>query len=167
MLNQSLRKLKLDNFEEFGYQTRLACRDTASAIQICGLHLHSYNDALQPELSRLNSEVLANRHRAAALHAHLYDRPIPVSDAAMLTHALGCRIFSALTALVSIACLVGNTTTFVLLGSGFPLSLVGGVGITALPLVVGHLAYEKIVAGHRRLQIVVIAVMAGVSCCCL
>jgi hypothetical protein len=159
-LNQSLRKSRPDDFEEFGYQTRLTCRDTASAIQICSLHLHAYDDALQPELSRLNSEVLANRHRAAALHAHLYDRPIPVSDAAMLTHSLGCRILLALTALASIACLVGNTITFILLGYGFPLSLVGAIGITALPLVVGHLAYEKIVARHRGLQIVVIAIMA-------
>jgi hypothetical protein len=77
----------------------------------------------------------------------------------MLTHALGCRILLTLTALASIACLVGNSTTFILLGFGFPLSLVGAIGITALPLVVGHLAYEKIVAGHRGLQILVIAVM--------
>ncbi len=159
-MNQALRKVRPNDFEEFGYQTRLACRDTASAIQICGLHLHSFDDELQPEILRLNSEMLANRHRGADLHAHLYDRPIPVSDAAMLTHALGCRILLALTALASIAGLVGNTTTFILLGSGLPLSLVGGVGITALPLVVGHLAYEKIVAGHRGLQISVIAVMA-------
>jgi hypothetical protein len=159
-MNQALRKVRPDDFEEFGYQTRLACHDTASAIQICSLHLHAFNEELQPELARLNSELLANRHRAAALHSHLYDRPIPVSDAAMLTHLLGCRILLALTALVSIACLVGNTTTFLLLGYGLPLSLVGAIGITALSLVVGHLAYEKIVARHRGLQIVVIAVMA-------
>jgi hypothetical protein len=159
-MNQTLRKARPEDFEEFGYQTRLACRDTTSAIQICALHLHAYDNELQPELARANSQMLANQHRGAALHSHLYDRPIPVSDAAMLTHALGCRILLTLTALASIACLVGNNTTFILLGYGLPVSLVGAIGITALPLVVGHLAYEKIVAGHRGLQIVVIAVMA-------
>jgi hypothetical protein len=46
------------DFEEFGYQTRLACKDTASAIQICGLHIHSREDELLPEVSRLPSEII-------------------------------------------------------------------------------------------------------------
>jgi hypothetical protein len=62
----------------------------------------------------------------------------------MLTHLLACRILLTLAVLVSIACMVGNTTTFMLLGFDLSLSIVGAVGITALPLVVGHLAYEKL-----------------------
>jgi hypothetical protein len=81
----------------------------------------------------------------------------------MLTHLLACSILLTLAVLVSIACLVGNATTFMLLGFDLPLSVVGAVGITALPLVVGHLAYEKIVAGQRGLQLLVIA---GVAVLC-
>lgn len=156
-MKQVLKNVRPDDFEEFGYQTRLACTDTECAIQICRLHLYAREEELQPEISRLNSDISTTRHRSTALHAHLYDRPIPVSDAAMLTHLLESRILLALTLLVSVACLVGNTATFVLLGYELPVSLVGAIGLTALPLVVGHLAYEKVVAGRRGLQIVLIA----------
>jgi hypothetical protein len=33
-MNQALRRLRPDGFEEFGYQTRFICGDTAGAIQI-------------------------------------------------------------------------------------------------------------------------------------
>jgi hypothetical protein len=159
-MNQLSRKSKQCDFEEFGRQTRFACADRETAIQICSLRLLAYERELQPELSKVNTDILANRYHGAALHAHLYDRPIPVSDAAMLTHSNKCRILLVLTALASIACVVGNTTTLVLLGFEMLLSLVGAIGITALPLVVGHLAYEKIVASHRGLQVLVILAMA-------
>src|SRR5713226_4346933 len=160
-MNQSLIKARPIDFEEFGYQTMLECADEAGAIRICGLRLQSYEDHLQPEVSRVNSEISDNKYHALALHAQLYDRPIPVNDAKMLTHSRSCRILLALTVLAAIACFVGNGTTFYLLGIGLFLTLVGAIGITGLPLIVGHLAYERIVAQHKGLQILVVLTMVA------
>jgi hypothetical protein len=157
-VNQSLKNVKPIDFEEFGFQTMLHSDDEDRAKNICGLHLHAYADQLQPEISSLNSEIEHNKHHGLALHAQLYDRPIPVNDAAMLTHSLTSRTLLVLTVLAAIACFAGNTTTFYLFGFGPLLTLLMAAGTTALPLVVGHLAYERILAGHKGLQAAVIVV---------
>src|ERR1700736_167551 len=76
------------------------------------------------ELLRYFRSVLVSRKWFDLLRA---TDPATLTD----THSLGCRVLLVLIALVSIACLVGNTTTFVLLGYGLPVSLVGAIGITA------------------------------------
>jgi hypothetical protein len=157
-MNQSLRKSRSIDFEEFGHRTMLECGDLERAMRICGSHLYAYEHELKPELAGVNSEIVSNEHRASALHAELYDRPIPVNDAKMLTQSLKCRIFVAFTVLAALACLVGNMTTFYLLGFEPLLALLAALGITALPLVVGHLAYEWLVANQRWLQILVVLV---------
>ncbi len=58
----------------------------------------------------------------------------------------------ALLVFAGMACLVGNTATFYLFGLGFVPMLFAGAAMTALPLALGHLAYERIVAAHRWLQ---------------
>jgi hypothetical protein len=157
-VNQSLTNAKRIDFEEFGFQTLLNSDDEDRARNICGLHLHAYADQLQPMISSLMSEIAQRKHHGLALHAHLYDRPIPVNDAAMLTHSLASRILLVLTALAAIACFAGNTTTFYLFGFGPLLTLLMAAGTTALPLVVGHLAYERILASHKGLQAAVVVV---------
>ena len=161
-MNLFLRKNDPRDWEDLGYQTMLHCRDNEErARNICGLHIHACADQLQPEIASLRSEIERNRNHGAALHSHLYDRPVPVNDAAMLTHSVNVRILRVLTTLAAIACLVGNTTTFVLFGYGLFATLIGAMGATALPLVVGHLAYEHIVARYRKLQnaVIVLAVL--------
>jgi len=161
-VNQSLTKTKkIVDFEELGFQTMLQCGDIEIAKPICALELQAYAEGVQQELGRLGSEIQQNQHRGAALHANLYDRPIPVNDASMLTQGRKIRILMVLTFFAAIACLVGNTTTFYLFGFGFLLTLLLAAGTTALPLVVGHAAYERIVAGYKRLQIAVIVVAAA------
>ncbi len=133
----------------------LECADEAGAIRICGLRLQAYEDQLQPEVSRVNSKISDNHDHYRALHAQLYDRPIPVNDAKMLTHSRSCRILLTLTVLAAIACFVGNGTTFYLLGIGLFLTLVGAIGITGLPLIVGHLAFGGILKlGEARRDMV-------------
>ncbi len=95
---------------------------------------------------------------ASALHAELYDRPIPVNDAEMLAHSKRCLILGAFAGLAAVACMVGNMTTFYLFGAGPLPALLAALGITALPLVVGHLAYEWLVASQRWLQILLVLV---------
>jgi hypothetical protein len=102
-------KRKVVDFEELGYETMLQCGDEVRTRNICGLQIHAFADQLQPETSTLQSEVEENRHRRAALHSHLYDRPVPVSDASMLTHVLRSRILLVLLALAAAACFAGNT----------------------------------------------------------
>src|ERR1700720_4694725 len=91
-MNQTLAKPKVVDWDELGYHTMLACNDEARAIEICGLQLHAYSHQLQPEVSSVESEIKHNRNHAGALHEHLYDRPIPVNDASMLTHSLRVRM---------------------------------------------------------------------------
>src|SRR6266496_284860 len=152
------------DFEEFGYQTMLECNDMERATKICGLHLHAYEDELQPELRRRNSEIAEVKHRAQALHGGLYDRPHPVNDSQMLSHRLRAHILLVFAVLAAVACLVGNMTTFYLWGFGPLLVFVSGAGLTALPLVVGHIAYEWIISKSRGMHIVVALVAAMLTC---
>jgi hypothetical protein len=161
-VRQKKQKKTID-FAELGYETMLACGDETRAKHICALDLRAYADQLQPELAGLNAEITEKKHQGGALHAHLYDRPVPVNDAAMLSHSQRIRILLVLSLLTAMACLTGNTTTFYLLGWGIFLTLLAAAGMTALPAAVGHLAYEKIVASHRGLQTAVI-VTAVILC---
>lgn len=163
-MNRFLVKARPADFEEFGHQTMLECGDEARALRICGLHLQAYEDELQPELRRRDSEMVEIKNQASALHSHLYDRAVPVNDARMLSHALKTRILLFLTVLAAIACLVGNMTTFYLLGFGFLLTFFSGAGMTALPLVVGHLAYEWIMSTSKWLQILAVLVAVALTC---
>ena len=157
-MNRSLKKSRSFDYEEFGHRTMLECGDLEHAMKICGSHLQAYEHELKAELARLNSEILNNEQHTSALHAELYDRPIPVNDAEMLAHSKEGRILAAFAGLAAVACIVGNMTTFYLFGAGpFP-ALFAALGITALPLVVGHLAYEWLVASQRWLQILLVLV---------
>jgi hypothetical protein len=146
------------DFEEFGFQTALNTDNEDRARNICALHLHAYEDQLWPKISSLKSEIEQYKHHGRALHARLYDRPIPVNDAAMLARSMHVRIMMMLAVLAAIACFAGNTTTFYLFGVGLPLTLLLAAGTTALPVVVGHAAYEKILSRHKGLQALVVLV---------
>lgn len=159
-MKQLLRNTEVIDFEALGYHTRLTCEDAERARNICGLHLHAYAENLQPELSRLHTEIANNKTHAAALHYHLYSGPTPINDAAMLTHSCKCRIVSILVVLAGIASFAGNLLTWHLFGVGPFLTILIAVAGTALPIVIGHLAYEKIVMHHRWLQTAVIGLAA-------
>lgn len=158
-----LERRRIVDFESLGYDTMLQCRDQERATHICGLEIQSYALGLRPELMGVESRMEELRGRHTALHDHLYDRPVPVNDAAMLTHADRVRIVLALTVLAAIACFVGNLITFHLFGFGLALTVLIAAGTTALPLVVGHLAYERIVARHKGVQAAI--VLAAVLLC--
>jgi hypothetical protein len=159
-----LKKKEQIDFEQLGYQTMMECRgDEERARQICGLRIYATADQLTPNIARLQSEIAENRKHDAALHAHLYNRPEPVNDAAMLTHSRKVRRLRMLATLAAVACLAGNTTTFYLFGFGAFTTLLLAAGATVLPLVVGHAAYEQIVVKHRKLQIAVILLAVALS----
>jgi hypothetical protein len=152
------------DFEKVGYETMLQCGDDEErARKMCGLRIYSYADALQSELTRFRSEIEQNKNHGSALHAHLYNRPEPVNDAAMLTHAKKVRKYRFLALLTALACLAGNTATFYLFGFGAFMTILLAAGATVLPLVVGHPAYEHIVAKHRKLRVAVILVAVALS----
>ncbi len=152
-----------DYFEELGHRTMLECREETQAIAICALDIQSYQHSLQPDLTRLCSETAENKNRHSALHDHLYNRPEPVNDGKMLGRRRTIRILIFLAVLAALASVVGNLVTFLLLGLGIFLALISASGLTALPVVVGHLAYEWIMASTRWLQ-VGIAVAAVALC---
>src|SRR5882724_644789 len=160
----SFQKEKSVDFEKFGYETMLQCGDDEErARKMCGLRIYSYADGLQPELTRFRSEIEQNKTHGSALHAHLYIRPEPVNDAAMLTHAKRVRKYRFLAILAAIACLAGNTATFYLFGFGAFMTMLLAAGATVLPLVVGHPAYEHIVAKYRNLRVAVILLAVALS----
>jgi hypothetical protein len=152
-----------DHFEELGRETMLECRDEAEAVRICALDIQSYQDSVQPGLATLGSEIGETKNRYSALHDHLYNRPLPVNDARMLSRGRTVRILLLLAMLAALASIAGNLITFLLLGFGLLIALISAIGMTALPLIVGHLAYEWIMASSRWLQ-VVIAVAAVALC---
>jgi hypothetical protein len=91
--------LPFTDFEQLGYETALQSRDQVAEEQICALHIHAFGTNFNPEVSDLDSRIDTNRARTSSFHSHLYDRPVPAGDAAMLArdHAvppsghLGCN----------------------------------------------------------------------------
>jgi len=151
------------DWEELGHQTMLAANEEAGAIDVCRYHLHAYEQQAQPEIVRVTAETGQARAQAQALHLYLYDRPVPVDDASMLTHSLRVKIVLALCLFVAGACLAGNLTTFVFFGWGIVAAFIAAIFITALPLGIGHLAYEKLLSGNTVLQsalVIIIALLA-------
>jgi hypothetical protein len=159
-LENLFTRSKRTDWEHVGYQTMMTCRDEGEAIERCALLLHAYEDELQPELSMLDSAIRILRNRAVALHDSLYDRPLPVSDASMLTHRQRIRIIFILSLLTAGACLASNLTTFVLLGWTPLVAFFAALFMTALPLGLGHLAYERLVAENKALQVILIITIA-------
>src|ERR1700723_3000611 len=151
------------DFEQLGFDRMLEAGDENLAKHACALELYAYEQALRPEIQETGSEIQELRHKDTALHAELYDRPIPVSDAAMLVHSMGERVLLFLAVLAGLASLSGNLVLFFLLGFGMLVSVVLALGATAFPLVVGHLAYERIVARHKALQIALILGILSLS----
>ena len=151
------------DFEEVGFESMMETDDEDRAKQVCALELHAYEHALRPQIAETSSRIQELKHRDAALHATLYDRPVPVSDAAMLVRLIGERNLLVLAILAGLASLSGNLVLFFLLGFTIIVSVVLALGATAFPLVVGHLAYDKIVARHKTLQLVAILVVLSLS----
>src|SRR5262252_8336699 len=62
------------------------CRD------LCERNISTYSDAgtlrHQPMIMRLQIERIRRAAQRDALHEFLYDRPVPVEDATMLTHSI-------------------------------------------------------------------------------
>jgi hypothetical protein len=148
------------DWETHGHQTMLECERPDEAIEICGLHLHAYSDGLQPKLMRLHSDLDDNQHRARALHELLYERALPVNDAAMLTHSLKATIYVILTIAAFAAASASNLMMFLRLGWAVMWSALAALTITALPLAFGHLFYEKVIVVHRRLELALVLAIA-------
>jgi hypothetical protein len=110
------------DFEQLGYETALQSRDQAAAEEICALHIHAFGDELQPEIAELDSRTDTNRARTNSLHSHLYDRPVPVSDAAMLARDYAVLLLVILGAIAGIASIISHGMTFYLIGLGCGLS---------------------------------------------
>jgi hypothetical protein len=148
------------DWEEFGYETMLTSNEEAGAIDVCRYHLHAYEQQAQPAVVKINAELGQGRAQAQALHLYLYDRPVPVDDASMLTHSLRVKIVLGICVLMAGTCIAGNLATFLFIGWGIVAALVAGIFITALPLGIGHLAYEKILSGHKALQSALVVIIA-------
>jgi hypothetical protein len=148
-MTSTILKTKRIDFEALGYQTMVETGDEVITRGYLRLHIHAFADELGPELLRLSSAIQERKGRRQALWSHLYDRPVPVSDATMLGLAVAKGILAVMTFVALVASVGGHVMTFYLFGSGLPISLVLGVALTGIATACGYQAYEKILAGHR------------------
>ena len=148
------------DFEHLGYETALQSRDQAAAEQICGLHIHAFADELRPEISDLDSRIDTNQTRTRALHSHLYDRPLPVSDAAMLARDHAVPVLVILCAIAGVASIISHGMTFYLMGMGV-LAVVLGISITGVAVVAGHQLFETLLVQHKHLKALTVGLVAG------
>ena len=159
------RKDQTVNWEALGYRTRLECQNVDGAREICACAIQSEIDRQRPVLKRLQIEVQQEEHKAAALRAFLYDRTVPANDAEMLALDVRRRILLALIAITGMACLAGSTITLYLFGLEAPAIVLGALGITSIPVAVGHFFYEQVLSRHKTLQ--TLFIVASVAICFL
>src|SRR5277367_7190094 len=136
-----IRKTERIDFEEFGYKTMVETGDQIATRDICGLHIQTFADELEPEFSRLSSAIRQMKGRQQALWSHLYDRHEPVSDAKMLGYVIRAGIRVVMILVAAIASVGGHAMTFYLFGSGFAVSLLLGVALTGIATASGYQAY--------------------------
>jgi hypothetical protein len=148
------------DFEQLGYETSLQSRDQAAAEQICGLHIHAFADELQPEISDLDSRIDTNLTRTGSLHSHLYDRPMPVSDAAMLARDHAVPFLVILCAIAGVASIISHGMTFYLMGMGI-WAVVIGIAVTGVAVVAGHQLFETLLVQHKHLKAATVVLVAG------
>lgn len=154
------QKLQRIDWEQHGYKTMLECADEKEAIEICSHELQSLQAEMDPVIGGLRKQADTNRHHGDALHEHLYGRAIPVNDASMLTHRSKVRTVLVLAVLALATSFASNLIMFLLLGWGALWSGLAAAAITAVPLGLGHLAYERFLAENKSLQGIVIALIA-------
>ncbi len=151
------------NFEELGFKTMLEIQNEQRVKEICGLHISAYNDEIQPSISALNSEIEESNHQQHSLWTHLYDRPVPASDAWMLARGVGLALLAVLFFVAFVTSAAGHMTTLYLFGLGWFTSAILGISLTGLTTATGHLAYEKLLSRYEKLQAALI-VSALVLC---
>ena len=83
-MKKPIVKSRPEEFEEFGYDTMIACGNKEQAIELCGLHIHAYEDKLQSEIQKCDAELIDAKHQHRALRACLYEHQVPVGNSEML-----------------------------------------------------------------------------------
>jgi hypothetical protein len=154
-MNSQIAKRNID-FERLGYETTIATGDEIAAQHICGLHIHTLNDEIQPEVLHVDLIVAQARKGAASLHYWLYDGPHPISDAAMFARRIGVNFLIALLGVVCIASVTSHIVSFN--SFGFPMvpSILLGVTVTGIAAAGGHQMFEKILVRQKSLEAIVI-----------
>jgi len=159
-MNQIVRKQRPTDPEELGYQTMRECRVLERAKIICGLLLQADENVAQGNIDRLTADIADAKYKASSLHRSLYDRPNPVDDRKMLAYRRRLKIVLVMAVLALLGCLTGNIATFALLGIGFLIAILCGLGLTALAVVVGHLVHEWVVSRNWWLKVVIASAVA-------
>lgn len=159
---KTFEKREVD-FEELGFKTMIETQNEQRTKEICGLHLSAYRDEIQPAISALGAEIEESTYQRHSLWTHLYDRPVPASDAWMLARGIGIGLLSILFLVAFVTSAAGHMTTFYLFGLGWFTSGILGISLTGLTTATGHLAYEKLFVRYEKVQAALI-VSALVLC---
>lgn len=143
-------KARPQEFELFGFKTRIVCSTRQDAIDQCGLHLYAYEQELQALIREANTQARDAQYKRNALHSSLYGRIIPASDPRMLSQERRIVVAAIFATFAVTGCFGANLATFVLAGAVISASFLA-LGITIFPVVAGHLAFESVVSKSRRL----------------
>jgi hypothetical protein len=127
-----------------------------SAWEICALYLQAFAHKLQPEIAQIAGRISEVRGHWQALWTHLYDRQVPVTDAALVSKAIEVMILSALVIVVTIASVATHSIMFSLTGRWLPVSLLLGVALTGLTAAIGYQAHKRLLSLHRGVEALVI-----------
>ncbi len=163
LLDRLWAKLHATDFEELGYTARRECVTREEAVECCARHIQSFEDHTRTGVSKRERLMEDLIQPIRALHAFLYERTLPVCDAEMLTRRKQQHALVAMTTLIALGCLVANVTTWYLLGSPGLEVFAWAAGLTVFPALVTHLAYEHVLAGHKRLQALVAVAAALIA----
>lgn len=151
------------DWEEYGRRTAMECDDPGDALELCGHQISSLEAQHQPALGKLNRDIDNHRQHGEALRDHLYNRPVPVEDAQMLTHRTRTRTYLILALITLAAGFIGNFATFKSIDWGLFWSAVAALVITSLPLALGHIFYEHVIAGSRRAMVIAAIIIIAVT----
>ena len=151
------------DFEKLGYDTMLATHDDRAAREICAHKLMELNANVTPEISDTECKLQTKSGQAAALHAQLYDRTVPVSDTAMVSRNHRLMVYASLCLFTCAASVVSHGLTFYFFGFNAVLSMLIAVALTGIVLAVGHATFEEYVARYKSVQA---ALVLGAFVCC-
>lgn len=144
------------DFEKLGYATMTQTRDFEATRHICGLEIQAFAHKVEQVINDLGRAIAEKRQGVQALHCDLYERDQPVRDSQMLSHEIVVSIFATLTIATVLASMGSQFVTFYLMGRALH-GLGMALFVTTLSLVIGYLAFERLLSRSGVLQVLVIS----------
>jgi hypothetical protein len=156
IMRQRRESRLLTDFEELGRQAMMTTGSIDAAKPICACHIRELQEELKPEIRHLEAKIGRSRNEGSALHSILYERLIPVCDAAMIRHAKLDKVLLVIFIALAVVADTSATATFIMLGYSLLISAPFGLLVSASSTAIGHLAFERLLH-HRPILAILVA----------